>query len=258
MPALVLLLLALFAPLAQAAEPPVIVCFDEKDRTPYVYRNARDEWRGAVLALTRAAIERAGLNVQWRPLPWLRCLHEVEDFEGSGSAEMAVYASSSPERERVYLFSPPLHRIHGGVWYMRGAVSPEVRTLADLGRYRLCGQHGLNYGWLLEQGVRTIDTGALSLGAALEKMQRGRCAMVLSALESVRGAAQLGFINLPPEAEFLPFPGPRVVHQHALVSRRSPRAQELLSRFSRALLELQASGESSRIYREFLPDGTGL
>lgn len=253
-----LLFLLLFGLRAQAAEPVVNVCFDETDHTPYAWRDAQHKWRGAALALTRAVLERADLIVEWHPLPWLRCLREVEEFVGQGGAEMVIYASRSPERERHFLFSAPLHRVRGGVWYLRQAGAPRLQQLSDLGNYRLCGQRGFNYSWLTELGVRTIDTGALGLEASFEKLLRGRCQLVLGALEPVRGAAQQKFITLPADAAFMAYPGNRTVTQHALVSRGSARAEALLERFNRALAELEASGEAERIYRGFLPDGRGL
>ncbi|MBH9579297.1 substrate-binding periplasmic protein [Inhella proteolytica] len=251
---------ALAAGCARAADPPVQVCFDEADHTPYLYRDAQGRWQGATLALTRAVLDRAGLAVQWRPMPWPRCLREVQEVAQRGEIELLIYGSRNQERERQFLFTQPLHRVTGGVWYSRRSYpqGPRLERLEDLGQYRLCGIHGYNYGWLSERGVSGVDSGALSLKAVLDKLARGRCELVLSSREPVRGAAQLGFVSLPEDFEFLPYPGREPVSQHLLVGRGSPRAEELLRRLDQALSELHASGAAHKLYKPFLPDGTGL
>lgn len=243
-----------------AEDAPVRICFDEADHTPYLYRDAQGRWQGATLALTRAAAERAGLSLLWRPMPWPRCLREVQEVAERGEIELLIYGSRNQERERLFLFSLPLHRITAGVWYSRRVYphGPPLQRLEDLAQYRLCGIHGHNYGWLAERGINGVDSGALTLKAVLEKLVRGRCELVLSSREPVRGAAQLGFVQLPNELDFLPFPGREPVSQHLLVGRGSARAAELLRRLDQALAELHASGAAQRLYRGFLPDGTGL
>lgn len=254
------LCIALAAGGARAADKPVQVCFDEADHTPYLYRDAQGRWQGATLALTRAALERAGLVVLWRPMPWPRCVREVQEVAQRGEIELLIYGSRNLERERQFLFSQPLHRITGGVWYSRLAFpqGPALRRLEDLGQYKLCGIHGHNYGWLSERGIGPVDSGALTLKAVLDKLARGRCELVLSSREPVRGAAQLGFVSLAADVEFQPYPGREPVTQHLMVGRGSARAAELQRRLDQALSELHASGEAQRLYRGFLPDGTGL
>lgn len=252
--------LAAVACAAPAADDSVGVCFDEADHTPYLYRDAGRKWRGATLDLTRAALERAGLAVRWLPMPWARCVREVEEFGQRGQAELLLYASLNPERERKFLVSPPLHQIQGGLWYSRRQWprAPALTNLGELGGYRLCGMFGHNYAWLAPYGVSQIDSGALNLRAVIDKLERGRCDFVLSALEPVRGADQLGFVTLPDELAFLPYPGRGPISQHLLLTRQSARAEVLQQRLSRALAELHANGEADRLYRAYLPDGTGL
>jgi len=255
--------LAMLGQAAQAAPPgeaPVQVCFDEADHTPYLFRDAQGRWQGATLALTRAALERAGLSVLWRPMPWPRCVREVQELAQRGQIELLLYASHNQERDRQFLFSRALHRVTGGVWYSRLAFpqGPRLQRLEDLGQYRLCGMHGHNYGWLAERGIGPVDSGALTLKAVLDKLVRGRCELVLSSREPVRGAAQLGFVRLAPELDFLPYPGREPVSQHLLVARSSPRASELQQRLDQALAELHSSGAAQRLYKPYLPDGTGL
>jgi polar amino acid transport system substrate-binding protein len=243
-----------------ASADTVGVCFDEADHTPYLFRDAAGQWRGATLDLARAALARAGYTLKALPMPWLRCVREVEEFGRRQSAEMLLYASLSPERERKFLASVPVHQIQGGFWYSArlGAQGELPRSWAGLARYRLCGMFGHNYAWLAAYGISQIDSGALNLRAVIDKLERGRCDFVLSALEPVRGAAQLGFVQLPAELSFMPYPDRGPISQHLLLTRESPRALELQRQLNQALQELQANGEADRLYRIYLPDGDGL
>ncbi|MBB5206356.1 polar amino acid transport system substrate-binding protein [Inhella inkyongensis] len=250
--------LAAAAAVAQADT--VGVCFDEADHTPYLFRDATGQWRGATLDLARAALARAGYTLKALPMPWSRCVREVEEFGSRRSAEMLLYASLNPERERKFLASVPVHQIQGGFWYSsRHRPQADLpRSWVELARYRLCGMFGHNYAWLAGYGISQIDSGALNLRAVLEKLERGRCDFVLSALEPVRGAAQLGFVQLPAELAFLPYPDRGPISQHLLLTRQSPRVADLHSRLNQALQALQANGEADRIYQGYLPDGDGL
>ncbi|MBH9553032.1 substrate-binding periplasmic protein [Inhella gelatinilytica] len=248
------------------ADPPgaetasVGVCFDEADHTPYLYRDSEQQWRGAALDLTRLALERAGYTVRWLPMPWVRCVREVESFGSRGQAEVLLYASLNAEREAQFLSTRPLHRVQGGLWYSRRywPRPPALSNMKGLFSSRLCGMHGHNYAWLAEFGITRVDSGARDLRAAVEKLERGRCDFVLSALEPVRGAGQLGFVSLPDELAFIPYPGRGPVNQHVLITRQSGRSAELHQRLNQALAELQQNGVAEQTYRVYLPDGTGL
>jgi len=239
---------------------PVTVCFAEGEANAYAYKDARGQWRGAALDLTRAALARAGFDVTLKPLPWARCLREVAEYKDRRGFEIASYASYSDERAQQYLITLPLHRITSGVWISRRqtpAAAP-IQTLEELARHRLCGLHGSNFSWLRALGVTQIDTGALNQGSLLRKLERGHCEWVVWAKEPVLGAAQLGLLNLPPHLDFLPLPGPRMIGQRLLVARTSPRATQLQQGIDRALTEMHRSGASQRLYKRYLPTGTSL
>ena len=244
----------------EQGRPAVNVCFSDGEANAYAYKDERGQWRGAALDLTRAALARAGYEARLTPLPWARCLREVAEFKGRDGVEIASYASYSAERAQRYLISLPLHRITSGVWYSKrqAPAAPPIQSLAELAEHRLCGLHGSNFGWLKALGVTQIDTGALNQGSLLRKLDRGHCEWVLWAKEPVQGAAQLGLISLPPHLDFLPLPGPRVIGQRLLISRASPRAQQLHQGIDQALTEMHRSGASHRLYKRYLPNGTGI
>jgi polar amino acid transport system substrate-binding protein len=168
--------------------------------------------------------------------------------------ELAFYASRNAERERGFLFTQPLHWVHGGAWYSRQRFPqpPPVQRLADLGSYRLCGLLNSNYAWLRDEGVTRIDLGAPNLQVALRNLHLDRCELVLATFEQVRGSEQSGQLEPDEQRAFLPYPGRGPVSQHLLVSRRSPRAQQLLEQLDQALDALQRDGSRDALYQRYL------
>lgn len=258
---LVLAWLAAGACQAQPAEAaaPLRLCLDERSVSVYRFRDAQGRWRGAAIELVELAAQRAGLQLEWRPLPWSRCLLEVAEYAQRRQAEGLVYASAAPERERSMLRSLPLHANLPGVWYSRQEhPQPPLQQRSDLARYRLCGLRSGNFGWLAELGLDGVHSRAPSLKAALEMLQRRHCDLFLLAREPVLGAARLQQLALPEELGFQALPGAAPVTQHLMLSRAAPQARARMERLNQALEALQRSGAAERLYRQHLPEGSGL
>lgn len=242
----------LFALASSAGAMPVLACIDERADTPDIRRDGKGIWTGAVHELVHAAFERAGMSLSVRPLPWGRCLKEVEEFSGqAGQVELLFAASLSEERKRVYLPSAPLLLKHNGVWYLRsklGELAPMAR-ISDLNRFQLCGRLNHNHQWLRDQGLLVRDSGAPSLNSALAKLQLGRCDMVLGSREEVLDAEASGMLAANPDRRFMPFPGHGLVAHYLLWARTSPRATASVERLNAALTDLRADGTAAAIFR---------
>jgi len=255
-PALQLLLLS-WASSASASE--IAVCFDDADHTPYLFKDSQGTWRGAALDLAHAAIERAGLRVVWLPMPWIRCLREAANPGTASKVEIALYGSLSAEREELFLATVPLHQTQGGVWYSKSRhATLQLKAMDELAAFRLCGMHGHNYTWLKHLGIAQIDTGALTLRAAIRKLQLDRCDLVLSSREQVEGADLLGQLELPADLWFMPFPQRKPVAHHILLSKLSSRGLALKTRLDKSLSELHGSGAANEVYQRYVPSGTGV
>lgn len=253
-------LLAVCGWTASAASPAdLTVCFDKADQSPYLYVDEQGVWRGAALDLARAAMEQAGLRVEWLPRPWLRCLQEVSDPEPGQGIRLALYGSLSLERSKVFLASLPLHLVQGGVWYSRRkfAAAP-LEQMTDLVNYRLCGVHGHNYSWLQEFTSAKVDAGAFTLSAALQKLKLGRCDLLLSSKEHVEGAERMQQLEIGPDLIFAAYPGRPPLPQHLLLPRNRPESLDLKARIDRSLKLLHRNGSADHIYERYLPGGTGL
>jgi polar amino acid transport system substrate-binding protein len=238
----------------------VRVCYDADSSSAHRFRDERGELRGAAFELVQRAFERARLRANWLPMPWVRCQREAADASLSDRPEVLFFGSRSAERERDLVFTRALHVDVGGVWYSRRALpkGPLLHRNADLARYRLCGKHGGNFGWLAALGVPPPEARPLTMQAALSMVMKGHCELFLFAEGPVRSAERLGQLQLPVDLAFEPYPEESRTHQHLMVARSSERADSLRERLDAALASLQQSGEADRIYQRYTGKGTGL
>ena len=185
-------------------------------------------------------------DIEVQALPWLRCLAEVE--QGT-RYQLSLSASIKPGREARFLFSRPYYttRLHYFYRVDRHPDLAEIEAAAQLGRWRVCGIHGHAYAGLdldrsrINQGVRTVTD-------LFRLLHLGRCDVVLSQIEIVRGHALTGHgVLLAPDVAHALVPGVPVERYHMLVSRRWPQGETLRAQIDTALERLQRSGELARI-----------
>jgi polar amino acid transport system substrate-binding protein len=247
-------------PVQAAGSTTVRVCFDEAAPNVLIYRDANGRLQGAAFTLAEQALQRAGLKPEFVGIPWARCLRELEDFAAQGQFEMALQASRSPEREAKFLFSVPTHMEHGGVWYLRSRYPQglQLKSRADLARFRVCGIHGGNLQWLSKLGVTQIDQGSRSVRAVMEKLELQRCDAFPLSRESAHLVPPAGPAPIPDTPAFEPYPDRSEFSKHLLVSRGSPRGELIRAKLDQALTELHRSGEADQIFRRYLPAGTGV
>lgn len=249
---------------AQAPSTVLQVCFDADVKSVHRFQDPQGRWRGAAMDLTKLALHRAGIQADWHPLPWARCLRAVGQSgpatDRAGGMDLLMFASRNPERDQSMWVSSPLHADAGGVWYSRRQhpEGPPLASRADLKRFKLCGLNGGNFQWLSSWDVAGVDFKPFSPQSALLMVERGHCDLFLFAQEPVLGAARLGLLQLPPSLAFQPYPDAVQVTQHLMLSRRSPQAQAWMQRIDAALAALQRSGEADRLYRSYGLPGTGL
>jgi polar amino acid transport system substrate-binding protein len=93
-----LLIGALLAVRAEAGEPPLVVTAAERVPLAYV-ENGRPT--GLFVDLAREAFRRAGRAVEFRLMPWPRCLAETR----SGKADAILTMFRTPEREAQFVFT---------------------------------------------------------------------------------------------------------------------------------------------------------
>lgn len=185
-------------------------------------------------------------EVRVQALPWLRCLAELEI---GAQFQLSLSASIKPGRTKHFLFSRPYYttRLHYFYRVDRNPGLADVDAASELERYRICGIHGHAYEGLpidpsrINQGVRTVTD-------LFRLLELGRCDVVLSQIEIVRGHVRTGQGDLlSGRVAHAPVPGVPAERYHMLISRRWPQGEALRADIDAALERLQQNGELARI-----------
>jgi len=194
------------------------------------------------LDMLSAALARMGRTVSFVPMPWTRCLLQVE----SGEIDFALGAYYSEERARRFSFSVPYSKATPQVFYLR-ARPVQVNNMADLHRYHGCGLHGdvyAHYG--LQPGE--LDLGANSHEHLIAKLKAGHCDYFVEELEVIEGFKRIGKDYLAdPELAHGPVPGVVAPSAH-LVAGLDRRGAVLMPQIDKALQELIRSGQAAQIW----------
>lgn len=228
------------APLgAHAAPAPAPVRLVATEFPPYT-GSALDEG-GAAVAITRAALARAGLGMELHYRPWARAVGELQQGQWDG----IIGAWRSPEREGLMAFPRPLG-ITNRIGFMgRAGHGLEVHDLRQLGKLRIGTVRDYANPPAFEQARLQRDEALDDLNN-LRKLLAGRIDL---ALIDKGVAFHLLQTQLRDSAHALSWLEPALAEQplYTALSRRRPEALARLGGFNKGLGELQASGELARL-----------
>jgi polar amino acid transport system substrate-binding protein len=234
-------------------DAPIRVCEDEAEWPPFSYVQRIDGRKGprvvgAVVDALDRILGRAGLRSTIEMLPWVRCLEGIK----AGRYDMALNASYTPERARDFLMTRAVYALDSSYYYSRQS-HPQglnIRTLADLKRWRVCGLIGYNY---TTYGLQPadMDLSPPNFALMLRKVAHGRCDLFIEKRDIIAG---LGLIDplvahelASPDIVSEPVPGVADTPFFMIVSRATARGPALLRLLDDGIEQLQASGEMARI-----------
>jgi len=243
---LVLAALLLHGPLARADAAPLTACADPPAWTltaTAASGSARPSKSTFSFDLLEAALARLGRSVRYLPMPWARCLQQVE----AGEIDFALGAYYSDERARRFAFSVPYSKATPQVFYWRSR-PVRVEAMADLHRYHGCGLRAGSYGhYGLQPGE--LDLGVNSYDKLITKLREGRCDFFVEELEVIAGYKRIGTDYLAdPDLAHGPVPGVVAPAAH-LVSALHGRGATLMPQLDQALQELIRSGQAAQFWR---------
>jgi len=261
-----LLFLVLMLSLPNTQAETVHICDDAAEFAPYIYRSRiegqdNSQLMGATKEFLDEIFKTIGIDYKLNLLPWKRCLSEVENFGINKKYEVFSNGSYSKERSKKYYITTAIYRTHEGLWYSQNKFPKglPVNTAKDLNQYSLCGVLGYNYESLADLGVTSeISTGAHTVKSALMLVAKDRCDIFIGGLEDTYGGDAIGTYKIPEYIVGVPFPEAKRPTFHLFISKSSPRAYELHTKLNQAILLLQHTGISQKIYKKYLPDGDGL
>ncbi len=233
----------------------VTACAEPSKGPPWLYPimgpdgKPTGELAGFTADVVRKAFASFNVEVHLRgDLPLIRCLAMV----ASHDIDFAVGPYYDTERARVLAYSTPYRVLTPQIFY--GARRPiKVRNIDDLAKYRGCGRHGWSYS---HYGIKpgTLDTGASTYTALIQKLKAGRCDYFPEELEVL--ATQLpgkrSYLN-DPELLHVPLPGAAIPGKHVVAAKDSAAAR-MLPRFNAALAGMIQSGEYDALWKKDIGD----
>lgn len=223
---------------------------------PYFGREFKHGGVGTRIVTEAFALE--GIQVEYVYLPWKRGL----DMAMEGAYAGAVGWRRTPERARVFEFTDPLIEVTEYFFHRLGESFDWV-TLDDIGSLRVGVTNGYTSADMIrpvvEQGSGELDV-ASSDESGFRKLVQGR-------IDLFPCGEEVGYFILrtrfPPGETELISRHPRPILSgdlFLLISRKNPRARELVARFNRGLAKLKESGLYEQYMAEsnagaYLPDG---
>lgn len=240
----------------QAAEPPVDICLGEGNEwPPYTYWERRDgkvdrnRLTGLTTGLVLGALRQLGLSYRIQYLPWVRVQQELAEYASNGRCELTWDASYKAERAEYAYYSVPLYRTHLGLFYSQKRFTrlPSSSEPAAEPIYRYCGVIGYNYEpYHISQEIQLVP----SIQQSLDMLERQRCEFFPSEIEPLNSGIALGIYRGHPELRHRTLDIGKSFY--VLVSKGSPRANELTNRLNQALIAAQENGQSDELQQRFM------
>ncbi|PRC91879.1 Bacterial extracellular solute-binding protein, family 3 [Solimicrobium silvestre] len=238
---------------AQDQLPRVIEMCDGIDEwPPYMYfkrinGEKSSEVVGYAFDYVSRILARKGIKATIKLIPWNRCVAEVE----SGKYAMLLDASNSEERDRKFFVSRTYYEVHLVYFYDLSRPKPQINSVADLKKFRLCGVLGYNYApFLLEP--ENIDTGADGYDKVMAKLKLNRCDAVPDRLEVAIGFKTIGeldFIGKNIAYDFIP--GVKSLSYHMLISRKLPYSHKLIELIDEGIVEINAHSGAADLAEKY-------
>jgi len=241
----------------------VKICEGAEEWPPYMYYERvngkinENKIIGAVKELFDAAIKLTDLTYSIELLPWKRCLKYVEHFDLDPRYEVFSNGIYSLKRAKKYWPSIPLYATHRGVFYseIKYPQGPSIKKKSDIANYKICGVLGYDYTDELQWAKNIkIDSAAPSNEKALLKITKGRCDIMIASMEPIYGSVAIGAFKMPNGIKSFPVPGVKAITFHFWVSKKSPRATELLTTINTAIMDVIYNQDYKKIFTKYLPD----
>ncbi|MGJ3493612.1 substrate-binding periplasmic protein [Piscirickettsia salmonis] len=152
--------------------PPIM--FQKDDNSPV---------EGFAVDVIRKIITTNGGQIEFRILPWQRCLTYLQD-KGDYAYQLAPFVTYNQARARSYVFSRPWllakgYYVYSKKQYPSGLALVSRKEMLS-SKYKICGRHGFNYQQFGVPDNNRVDRHSETLTNLLEKVQAGRCSFALA------------------------------------------------------------------------------
>jgi len=234
---------------ADTGQPVVKICDDQAGWPPYTFADPQNPTvvRGASAELVVEILKRAGFDAVVTLLPWKRCQSEVE----TGKFALALNASYSAERAKIYLLSQPYYTLNSALFYRASKYPnpPDVNSVADMQKYRYCGLLGYNYA-MYALPPEALDTSARNEVNRFAMLASNRCDFAIGDVELLKAFETMGQLDLHGTAH-IPIPGAKPKEFHVMVSRSAAGGEKMLKIINEGLVSLKADKTYAKIFKKY-------
>ena len=240
---------------ALAGEAPVQICLGEGNEwPPYTYWERQDgkidqsRLTDAATTMVLDALQQLGLQHRIQYLPWARVQQELAEFASNSRCELTWDASYKPERAAYAHYSVPLYQTHLGLFYSARRFNQPPSTPAALPAKRFCGVIGYNYA---PYGVVQEPQRFPGIQQVLDMLERQRCEFFPSEIEPLTSGIALGIYQGHAELRSLRLDIRKSFY--LLVSKGSPRGEQLVNQLNQIFIASQESGQHAELLQRFTP-----
>jgi polar amino acid transport system substrate-binding protein len=197
---------------------------------------------GFTAEFSRALFARIGHSIEFRDLPFARCMRLVAD----GEIDFALGPYQDVERARIYSFSKP-YRVMTPQVFQRTDSPLRISTVADLKLHLGCGMNGSSYAhYGLKPG--DLDQGATSYAGLILKLKAGRCDYFVEELQVIHNTENGRYLN-DRKLRHNEVAGAIAPGRH-LATAKGGRGEALLPVINEKIEELRQRGEIVKLWKQ--------
>ncbi|MBF0378216.1 MAG: transporter substrate-binding domain-containing protein [Desulfamplus sp.] len=211
------------------------------------YTSEKMKGQGFFTEVVSAVFKEAGLEVEYKFYPWLRC----EDMIQKGKAYAAFPYMINDERKKIYDFSEPLAKSTGRLFYLKSNVKSEVvwEKYEDLKKYKVGGTAGYWYEKPFADAGVKLDL-AVSDELGMKKLHGGR--FDLLATDELVGWDLVNTFFSTDKHNFAVVKKPlNNDNLRLMVSRTYPDSQAITKKVNEALQRIKDKGIYSKILKKY-------
>lgn len=245
------------------SETVVNICNDAAEWPPYFYYERikgkvnKRKVVGISIQILDKVFKMVGIKYSFTLIPWSRCQLEVENYDSMKRFEVFSDGSFSNNRASKYYITTSMYKGTTGFYYSTKKYPDGLpyKEKSDVKRFKICGVNGYNYEFDKKffklSPEQHIDTSARNNFIALKKVDADRCDVFITTLETIIGGEVVGKYKIPKSLKSMPIPGMKSWPYHIFISKKSPRALELLTKINQALVVLKGNGEIKKIISNY-------
>jgi polar amino acid transport system substrate-binding protein len=233
------------------------ICDDAAEFPPYTFYKREGTRKtqtvtGITYDVAATILARHKLKFRVQLIPWKRCEEEAK----LGLYAMTLSGAFSAKRAAAFYMIGPHSQVRHYYFYSRERHPDglDIRNLADLRKYRICGINGYNSEAAYNLPNGFMDMGSTDFESLVNKILLGRCDLFLEGLEIMQGFSLVGhpFLeDLRLSGKPVPMSNPTASF-YFMVSRQHPLGSALAVLFKRELEQITESGELKAIRERYL------